>query len=178
MDALVEDFTARRPSGFERAYALWSATFLGVARHVLGDDTAEDCVHDALMRVWRAPNRFRGDRSMLRAYLAACVRNEAMTALRSRERRDAREAKAARLDVAIDAAEPVADPIEARRVRSALARLPADQRETLELAYYGNRTQSEIAERLGIPLGTVKSRISAAMRKLHAELMPTPEVAP
>jgi RNA polymerase sigma-70 factor, ECF subfamily len=171
MDALVEDFSARRASGLEQAYKLWSGVFLSVARHVLSDRArAEDCVHDALMRVWRAPNRFSGSREMLKAYLVASVRNESIAMLRSLSRRDARELKAARLSPVVDEDPPAADPIEARRVRSALERLPQEQRTALELAYYGNKTHVEIAQELGVPLGTIKSRIAMAMRKMQAEL--------
>ena len=70
MDQLVDDFAARRPSGLEQVYALWSRLFFSVARYAIADSTrAEDCVHDALVRVWRTPNRFSGNREMLKAYL-------------------------------------------------------------------------------------------------------------
>lgn len=171
MDALVEDFVARRSSGLEHAYALWSRIFLSVARHVVSDSArAEDCVHDALLRVWNSPNRFSGNREMLRAYLVACVRNESIAMLRSMSRRDAREVKAARLSPVPAEDPPVVDPVEARRLRNALERLPQEQRTALELAYYGNKTHVQIAEELGVPLGTIKSRISMAMRKMQAEL--------
>jgi RNA polymerase sigma-70 factor, ECF subfamily len=171
MDGLVDDFVARRPSGLEQAYALWAGVLYSVARHVIADAAgAEDCVHDALLRVWRSRNRFEGNREMLKGYLIACVRNESMTMLRSRNRRDAREAKAARLSVVSDEDTPMVDPIEAARLRGALARLPEEQRAALELAYYGNKTHVEIAGELGVPLGTIKSRIAMAMRKLQADL--------
>jgi|SRR5579863_8311873 len=171
MDELVDDFVARRPAGLEKAYELWSRVFVSVARHSVSDSArAEDCVHDALIRVWRAPNRFEGNREMLKAYLIASVRNESLAMLRSQGRRDARELKAARL-VPVEAVDPpVVDPIETQRLQAALARLPEEQRNALSLAYYGNKTQVEIAAELGVPLGTIKSRISMAMRKLQAEL--------
>jgi RNA polymerase sigma-70 factor (ECF subfamily) len=171
MDALVDDFTARRPAGLEGAYALWARILFSVARAAVHDDArAEDCVHDALVRVWRAPNHFAGNRAMLRAYLIACVRNESIAALRGQSRRDARELRAARLEPESSVDAPEVDPVEAQRLRAALERLPAEQRTALERAYYGNRTHAEIAAELGIPLGTIKSRIAMAMRKLQAEL--------
>jgi len=171
VDPLVEDFAARRPAGLETAYGLWSRLFVSIAHHALGDRArAEDCVHDALLRVWRAPNRFEGNRAMLKAYLAASVRNEALAILRSQGRRDARELRAARLVPETSVDPPVVDPVEAERLRAALARLPEEQRIALELAYYGNKTHVQISEQLGAPLGTVKSRIAMAIRKLHAEL--------
>ena len=171
MDGLVDDFVARRPSGLEQVYALWSRLLYSVARHALSDDArAEDCVHDALLRVWRAPNRFDGDREMLKAYLCGSVRNESLGMLRSQGRRDERERKAARLSPVSSVDPPVVDPVETARLQRALARLPAEQRTALELAYYGNKTQVEIAQETGVPLGTIKSRISMAMRKLHEEL--------
>ncbi|MGA8532926.1 MAG: sigma-70 family RNA polymerase sigma factor [Candidatus Tumulicola sp.] len=171
MDELVEAFVARKPLGLEQVYALWSRLFFSVARHVISDsERAEDCVHDALLRVWQSPNRFNGDREMLKAYLVACVRNESLATLRSEGRRDARELKAARLApvAAVDA--PVVDPIETQRLQDALRRLPEEQRIALTLAYYGNKTHVEIAKELDAPLGTIKSRISMAMRKLQTEL--------
>jgi RNA polymerase sigma-70 factor (ECF subfamily) len=171
MDELVEAFAARRPSGLEQAYSLWSPLFFSVARHVISDRAhAEDCVHDALVRVWRAPNRFSGSREMLKAYLVACVRNEALTTLRSESRHDARALRAARLAPVTTVDPPVVDPVETQRLQGALARLPEEQRIALTLAYYGNKTHVEIAKELDAPLGTIKSRISMAMRKLQTEL--------
>jgi RNA polymerase sigma factor (sigma-70 family) len=171
MDALVDDFIQRRPQGLERVYSEWSVLFVSVARQVTGEASlAEDCVHDALLRVWRAPNRFDGDRQLLRAYLAASVRNEALAAIRSDSRRGAREERAARLSPAAIEEAPVVDPVESERLRVALERLPEEQRQALVLAYYGNKTHVEVAERLNVPLGTVKSRIAMAMRKVRTEL--------
>ncbi len=171
MDELVEAFAARKPSGLEQVYALWSRLFFSVARHVISDGVrAEDCVHDALLRVWRAPNRFSGSRDMLKAYLVTCVRNESLAMLRSEGRRDARELKAARLAPVPAVDPPVVDPVETKRLQAALGRLPEEQRTALALAYYGNKTHVEIAQELDVPLGTIKSRISMAMRKLQTDL--------
>jgi RNA polymerase sigma factor (sigma-70 family) len=170
MDDLVDDFIARRPSGLEKAYELWSRVFVSVARHSISESArAEDCVHDALIRVWRAPNRFEGSREMLKAYLIASVRNESLALVRSQSRRDARELKAARL-APVEPVPLIVDPVETQRLQSALARLPEEQRSARARADYGNKTHVEIAAQLGVPLGTIKSRISMAMRKLQADL--------
>ncbi|MFY9739298.1 MAG: RNA polymerase sigma factor [Candidatus Cybelea sp.] len=174
MDELVDDFAARRPSGLEQAYALWSRLLFSVARHVIADSgQAEDCVHDALVRVWRSPSRFTGNREMLKAYLIACVRNESLGMVRREGRRDARELKSVRLAPVSTSDPPLVDPVESQRLQDALGRLPDEQRTALTLAYYGNKTHVEIAQELNVPLGTIKSRISMAMRKLQAELANT-----
>lgn len=171
MDTLVEDFVARKPAGLEAAYALWKREFYTVAYHTLHNAaSAEDCVHDALVRVWRSANTFSGDRTLLRAYLLMCVRNEALSTLRSEGRRTAREQKALQLAPPLESGVEVADPFEARRVNDALSALPKEQREVLEFAYYKNKTHVQISRESGIPLGTIKSRIAMAMRKLQAEL--------
>jgi RNA polymerase sigma factor (sigma-70 family) len=171
MDGLVDDFVLRKPTALERIYALWSPLFVSVARHAVRDIAlAEDCVHDALVRVWRSPNRFSGNREMLKASLVASVRNESLLRLRSDARRDVREQKAARLAPVSSIDPPAVDPVETARLQRAMERLPEDQRIALTLAYYGNKTHVEVAAALGAPLGTVKSRIAMAMRKLHAEL--------
>jgi RNA polymerase sigma factor (sigma-70 family) len=171
MDGLVDGFVSRDPRALEQIYALWARVFVSVARHVASDNAlAEDCVHDALVRVWRSPNRFSGSREMLKAYLVACVRNEALAALRSDTRRGLREEKAARLEPVTAVDPPMVDPVESEDLRLALERLPEEQRTALTLAYYGNKTHVEVAEALNVPLGTIKSRIAMGMRKLQAEL--------
>ncbi len=168
--SLVADFIARRPIGFERAYEAYAVELCSVARHVLNDAAwAEDCVHDALLRVWRSPGCFRAERGSLRAFLITCVRNEALSELRSASRRAGRERKALRLEPPTDEMR-VVDHVEAARVRDAIAHLPPEQRDVILRAYYGNRTQAQIAEETQVPLGTVKSRASLALLKLKAEL--------
>ena len=121
MDELVEAFVARKPSGLEQAYALWSRLLFSVARHAIADSgQAEDCVHDALVRVWRSPNRFTGNREMLKAYLITCVRNESLGMIRREGRRDARELKTARLAPVTSVDPPVVDPVETQRLQAAL----------------------------------------------------------
>jgi RNA polymerase sigma factor (sigma-70 family) len=172
-DELAADFTARRPAALAAAYERHIRVLYAVARSVLGgDEAAEDCVHDALLRVWQTPGSYRTERGPLRAFLIACVRNEAMSMLRSGARRLAREERAERLAPVADSTFEVVDHVEARRLREALASLPAEQRAALELVYFGNRTHAQAAAQLGVPLGTVKSRISLAVRKLQSLVSP------
>ena len=141
-----------------------------VAAATLGDRSeAQDCVHDAMLRVWARSDSYRPERGALRSFLIVCVRNEAISRKRTAARRNEIERQVVQAAPSSSELE-ASDPIERAQVRSILAELPDDQRRPLELAYFGERTQSEIARELGIPLGTVKSRISLAMRKLQARL--------
>jgi RNA polymerase sigma-70 factor (ECF subfamily) len=157
-------FAAHTEGALEEAYRRYAPVLQAAARHVLGSSAdARDCVHDALMRVWAKP-AYRADRGSLRAFLIVCVRNEAL----SRRRRDLRyvalERRAAEPPpFGIGAAERVA-------VRAALSGLPREQRDVIELAYWGDFTQAEIAARLGAPLGTIKSRAALGLRKLARTL--------
>lgn len=156
--------------GFESAYRAHAPRLRAVAYHVLRDrEAAEDAVHGALMRIWRGGG-YRSERGALLPFLIACVRREALDVLRSAQRRRLREVRAAAdTPVAIDDTAAI-DPVEAGRVRRALDALPAEQRYVLTRAYYGNRTLLEIAGESDVPLGTVKSRLSAGLRRLQAAL--------
>lgn len=155
---------------FDFAYRAYGARLRAVAYDLLRDrDAAEDAVHGALVRVWSA-GAYRPERGALLAFLTACVRREALDALRGAKRRHLREVRASANDpVAVDDIAAI-DPIEARRVRRALDGLPAVQREVIVRAYYGHRTLAEVAADTNLPLGTVKSRLSAALRSLHTAL--------
>ena len=155
---------------FEEAYRTHAVRLRGVAFHVLRDrDAAEDAVHGALMRVW-STGAYRPERGPLLPYLIACVRREALDALRGSKRRHLREVRAGN-DAPRTVDETAAlDPLEARRVARALERLSDVQRDVIVRAYYGHRTLAEVAHDTNLPLGTVKSRLAAGLRRLHTEL--------
>ena len=169
-DRLATAFAARERGAFDEAYRRFGALLYSTAYNVLGNvEDAQDCVHDALSRVWRSPNAYSRARGALRSFLVVCVRNEAISRLRSRGRR-------ARLAERL-AAEPlehdelrIDDVVEHDRLRTAMNALPSEQRAPLELAYYEGKTHVEVAAALGEPLGTVKSRITLGLRKLAAAL--------
>jgi RNA polymerase sigma-70 factor, ECF subfamily len=169
-EALSAGFAAHRRWAFEEAYRRYGSLLYSTAFNVLGNaEDAADCVHDALMRVWRSGSSYSQARGAVRSFLLVCVRNEAISRRRSQARRT-------RLTERL-AAEPqrhddlgVGDPIERDRLRRAMAQLPPDQRAPLELAYYEGKTHTEIAHELQAPLGTIKSRIAMGLRKLATAL--------
>ncbi len=167
-----EALVARMALGDEPALAELYDRFGGVAYRlavrVLRDRVlAEDAVQDAFLGAWRTAAAFDSTRGTVSTWLMTLVHRRAVDLVRREDRR--------RTDVLDDAPiashettdEEAAVREERRRVQSALAQLPSDQREALELAYYGGLTQSELAERLGVPLGTVKSRMFAGLGKLR-----------
>lgn len=162
---------------FDELYRRYSSVAMGLAVRLTGQHAlAQDVVHDAFLAVWRAPEAFDPSRGAFRTFLLSLVHHRGVDAIRREERLRARQERAANLEpVEVeDPSESVAheDLVERRRheVRAALADLPPEQRQVLEMAYFGGMTQARIAEILGIPLGTVKTRTFAALRKLRGRL--------
>jgi RNA polymerase sigma-70 factor, ECF subfamily len=174
-EALAAAFAAREAWAFGEAYRRHAALLYSAAYNVLGNaDDAKDCVADAFARLWGARRAYSSDRGNLRNFLVVCVRNEAISRRRRQARRRRTEERLA--GTAFDREDPpLHDPIERDRVRRALLALPPEQREAIALAYYGGRTQSEIAAELREPLGTIKSRIKLGLRKLASALEPVSE---
>jgi len=142
----------------------------GLALRVLRDDRlAEDAVQDGFLAVWRTAAAFRPERAKASTWVLTLVHRRAVDLVRREERRRA-EPLAEEASVA-EAAEPTEEAawlrFERERVQAALGQLPDTQREALELAYYGGFSQSELAERLGVPLGTIKSRMFAGLARLR-----------
>lgn len=169
-EALATAFAAKQPWAFEEAYRRFGALLYSTAYNVLTNaQDAQDCVHDALTRVWRSPDSYARSRGAVRSFLVVCVRNEAITRVRSKARREKLAARVAAEPQEYDEIR-VVDVIEHSRLRNALAKLPVEQRRPLELAYFEQKTHTEIAKELDEPLGTIKSRISMGLRKLGAAL--------
>jgi RNA polymerase sigma-70 factor (ECF subfamily) len=151
----------------------------GLAYRVLRDATlAEDAVQEAFLGVWRNANRFAAERAKASTWVLTFVHRRAVDVVRREERR-----RAEPLDDAPVAAGAATDEeawlrLQRERVQGALRQLPDQQREAIELAYYGGFTQSELAERLGLPLGTVKSRMFAGLSRLRELLEDVPEREP
>ena len=169
-EVLATAFAAKEPWAFEEAYRRYGALLYSTAYHVLNNaQDAQDCVHDALTRVWRSPDSYARSRGAVRSFLVVCVRNEAITRVRGKGRRD-RLAQRLYAEPQEHDEVRVVDFIEHDRLRSAMTKLPVEQRQSLELAYYDQKTHTEIAKELDVPLGTIKSRIAMGLRKLGAAL--------
>ena len=173
---LVRRLHSRDPEAFDTLYRRYGPAAAGVAFRVLRQHAiAEEVVHDTFLAVWTAPEAYDPSRGPFRTFLLSLVHHRAVDAVRREERLRAREQRANPQPVpdedVMDTVVEEADLADRRRqVRAALAELPAEQRRLVELMYFRGWTQSRIAEEEGIPLGTVKSRVFAAMRRLREAL--------
>ena len=172
---LVRRVADRRPEAVAELYDRHAPRLLALARRILGNAAdAEEVVQEALVQVWAQAGRYDPRRASVTTWLVLLTRSRAIDLLRSRRvREQAVTASAQELPsthASPEGPRAVWTLERQARVREALAELPAEQREVLELAFYGGLSQSEIAERTGIPLGTVKTRTLLAMRKLRAAL--------
>ena len=142
---------------------------LGMARKILVDPgLAEEVAQDTFVALWRRPGAFDPDRGTLQGFLAGVSRNKAIDVVRREEtRKRAKESLLAEQETTSGEVSPTELIDERHRVTSALARLSGPQREAVVLAYYGGRTYREVAEELGIPEGTAKTRLRDGLSKLR-----------
>jgi RNA polymerase sigma factor (sigma-70 family) len=147
-----------------------------LARRITANDVlAEDAVQETFVGLWRDPAAYRADQGSVRSWLLGLAHHKAVDLVR-RETAQQRRQDAYAAQRTLDPP-PATDPavkawagIRADKVRAALAELPEPQRHALALAYFGGYTQREIAQLTGVPLGTVKTRMFAAMRRLQDRL--------
>jgi RNA polymerase sigma-70 factor (ECF subfamily) len=147
----------------------------GIAYRVLRDERlAEDAVQEAFLAVWRSAASFRAERAKARTWIVTLVHRRAVDIVRREERRRAEPLDAVERNEPADPAGSAEEEawlgFERERVQQALRVLPDTQREAIELAYYGGYSQSELADRLGLPLGTIKSRMFAGLARLREVL--------
>lgn len=163
---------------FRGLFARYAPTALALARRVARQPhLAEEIVQEAFLALWRNPDGFDQQRGSVKSWLMGMVHHRAVDAVR-REAAQRRRAEDATTTVEVSAEDPaeavveeLGAPEERRAVRAALEDLPAAQREVIELMYFGGLSQSTIAERLSLPLGTVKSRTLLGMRRLRTSLL-------
>jgi RNA polymerase sigma-70 factor, ECF subfamily len=164
------------PEAFAVFYDRHGGVAYSLAYRIVGEQgAAEDVTQEAFISIWRSGARFDRARGSVRSWMLSIVRNRAIDALRSRA------GKAPKLTFDDDAvleqrpAEELTDEEAmqhetAKEVRGALGTLPGEQAKVIQMAYFGGFSQSEIAEMLGVPLGTVKGRMRLGMEKIRGEL--------
>ena len=173
------ELVARCARGDDRALGLLydrhGGPAFGLAVRILRDAAlAEDAVQEAFMGVWRDAARFDRSRASASTWILSLVHHKAVDLVRRERARPADPTESVPDRAAPgDVVDDVDRAFERERIDVALERLPAAQREVLELAYFGGFSQSELAERLGEPIGTVKSRTHTALGRLRALLAPT-----
>ena len=168
---LDAELVARMANGDRAAmselYARHSSVLLGLAVRIVKDRReAEDLLHDVFLEAWRAAKSFDPKRGRVRTWLAIRMRSRALDQQKSA--RVSRNAGDAGLETLVDDGAS-ASPDHAR-VRTALADLGPEQRRVLELAYFEGLSCTEIAEKIAIPVGTVKSRLAAGLERLRGAL--------
>ncbi len=174
-DELLRQMHLGDADSLGRLYDRWATLIYPLALHILADrDDAEDVVQETFWQAWRQANRYDAERSDVGSWLFVIARSKALMRLRARRRRREEPLPAADApELLAPLPDPAANAEAAGRraiVLAALAALPPEQRQTVDLAYFHGMTQQEIAMSIGQPLGTVKGRIRLALEKLRHPL--------
>ncbi len=167
-EALLSLVASSDESALAELYDRFGRLAYGLALRIVRDQAlAEDAVQEAFMTVWRSANRFLAERGRASTWILTLAHRRAVDIVRREERR-----RVEPIDENADTTAPATEEeaslfFQRQLIREALRQLPPEQREALELAYYGGFTQSEVAGRLGEPLGTIKSRMFAGLARLR-----------
>jgi RNA polymerase sigma-70 factor (ECF subfamily) len=159
----------------ERLYEQYGAMSFSIAYRITGDRaSAEDVVQEAFLGAWRNAARYADARGSVRTWLLSIVHHRAIDAIRRRRPTSALpegEGPTPQPLVLPDTWTEISASLDRDTIQAALERLPAVQRNAIELAYFGGLTQAEIAERTGVPLGTVKGRMRLGLSGLRAAML-------
>jgi RNA polymerase sigma-70 factor (ECF subfamily) len=168
---LMERVRARDVEAFEALYDGYHRLVFGIALRIASDAAlAEDVTQSIFLKLWSAPEAFR--EGNFAGWLSRVARNRALDVVRSRDSRPAGELPAeVPAEAATDAT--VFANIDAQRVRGALSTLTEEQRTPIEMGFFAGITHEEIAQRTGIPLGTIKTRIRTGLRRMREALSET-----
>lgn len=169
---LIRALSAGDKSALATLYDRHAPVALGLAKRILREQReAEDVVHDVFLELWRRSSTYRPEAASVRTWLLLMIRSRCF---------DRRGSAARRLTVALSGADHVEAPassddsLDRNRVAPLLASLPPNHREVIVLGYFEGLSSSEIAEELAVPIGTVKSRVAAALATLRRSLAPLP----
>ena len=186
-EELIQQMSQRRPEALAGLYERYKRLIYSFVVHILKDEAAaEEVTQDVFLRAWDAAHKFQGGRGKVSSWLLAIAHNRAIDELRSRRARGAQVTASFDLappgdleqafhargggNAGDDPEQAALDGMQRVRIRAALEKLPVEQRRVISLAYYGGYTHREIAERLGEPLGTVKTRLRLGLQKLRGLL--------
>jgi RNA polymerase sigma-70 factor, ECF subfamily len=176
--AILRQIAGRDPRGVELLYDRYGGVAFALAYRLLGErGSAEDVVQEAFLNVWRQGATYDTRRGTVRTWLLTIVHHRAidqMRSVRSKMGADTVIDDAMPLPAKEDTWTEVVQGLEHEWIRQAMATLPPEQRQVVDLAYYGGFTHTEIAQRVGIPLGTVKGRMRLALDKLR-DLLHVPD---
>ena len=163
---------ARDDTALTEVYDQFASFVYGLALRVIGDArAAEDVSQDVFVCIWQRPEAFDPQRGSLRTWLGTLTHRRAVDYVRREEARRRRaEREASRAVTTPDVEEMATALVTAERVRAALDVLPAEQRRAIQLAYFEGKTYRQVAEVLGIPEGTAKSRLRLGLRRIAAAL--------
>ena len=158
----------RDETALAELYDQFGSFVFGLAARVIGDRrAAEDVTQDVFLFVWEHPDAFDPERGRLRTFLGTLAHRRAVDHVRREEARRRRGQRDAAMQVSVpDVDEMAMALVAAERVRAEVERLPVEQREAIELAYFGGRTYRQVAEELCIPEGTAKSRLRLGLRRI------------
>jgi RNA polymerase sigma-70 factor, ECF subfamily len=171
-EALVALVARADEEALAELYDRFGRVAYGLALRIVRDPAlAEDAVQEGFLAVWRSAARFVAERAKASTWILTLTHRRAVDLVRKEQPRRAEPLEVAPHDSGDDTQEEAWLRLRRARVQEALKQLPDKQREAIELAYYGGFTQSELADRLGEPLGTIKSRMFSGLTNLRDMLV-------
>jgi RNA polymerase sigma-70 factor, ECF subfamily len=176
-EALIRFIQQSQPDALSALYDRYGRLVFSIALHLLGDRrTAEEITLDVFSQVWQKANLYRAERASVRVWLTSMARHKAIDTLRRESVRpqahslDWADLYHNSLTVRHNPERETQLALQREQIQAAVASLPPEQQEALTLAFFGGLSHSEIAQRLDLPLGTVKTRIRLALEKLGDRL--------
>jgi RNA polymerase sigma factor (sigma-70 family) len=170
-EALLEAVASSDEAALGELYDRFGRVAYGLALRIVRDAAlAEDAVQEAFLQVWRGASEYRPERAKASTWVLTFVHRRAVDLVRREERRRAEPVDPVGTAVSPGADETVVLRSRRATVQEALRQLPEEQRQAIELSYYGGLTQSELAARLEQPLGTIKSRMFTGLQRLQTLL--------
>lgn len=177
--ALIDKITQRDEAALAAIYDRYAGMLLSVLNRILRDtQAAEEILQDVFYQLWSNASRFDPERGSLPGWLLVIARNRAISRLRRHNPAAGEEILENTVAMPCDLESSAAQQQLLARVKNAFDQLPKEQRAAIELAYFEGMTHSEIAERTGDPLGTVKTRLRSALETLRRNLQSTMSSSP